>query len=102
MNVTEHLLVCLAEECAEVQQAVAKTLRFGLDDGYPDSGTTNAEDIAREIVDLLAVVELLEESGCIVLDNSPAARERKQAKVRRFMDYARGRGTLMRNEAEQP
>ena len=54
MNKTEHLLACLAEECAEVQHAVAKALRFGLDDGYPGAASTNAQDIAREFADVLA------------------------------------------------
>lgn len=36
MNTTEHLLVVLGEECAEVQQNIAKALRFGLDDHHPD------------------------------------------------------------------
>jgi len=44
MNRTEHLLVCLAEECAEVGQAVAKALRFGLDDGR----TRTLEEVGRE------------------------------------------------------
>jgi hypothetical protein len=32
MNITEHLLATLAEECAEVAQATSKALRFGLDE----------------------------------------------------------------------
>lgn len=32
MNATEHLLVCLAEECGEVAKECSKALRFGLDD----------------------------------------------------------------------
>jgi len=48
MNKTEYLLVCLAEECAEIQQAVDKALRFGLDVGFPGGKTTNAQDISRE------------------------------------------------------
>ncbi len=36
MNKTEYLLVCLAEECAEIQQAVDKALRFGLDVGFQE------------------------------------------------------------------
>jgi hypothetical protein len=47
MNRTEHLLVCLAEECGEVIQSVGKALRFGLDHGYSDRTTTNAQDIAH-------------------------------------------------------
>lgn len=31
MNKAEHLLTCLAEECAEIQQAVSKALRFGVE-----------------------------------------------------------------------
>ena len=65
MNKTEHLLACLAEECAEVQHAVAKALRFGLDDGYLGAASTNAQDIAREFADVLAVVEMLEEDGAL-------------------------------------
>jgi len=31
MNRTDHLLMCLIEECAEVQKVATKTLRFGFD-----------------------------------------------------------------------
>jgi len=44
---TEHLLVCLAEECAEVGQAVGKALRFGLKDSPPEGGLPNDEYIVR-------------------------------------------------------
>ena len=52
MTETEHLLVCIMEEAAEVQQAAAKCLRFGLEHGYEDRETTNAEDLAFELDDL--------------------------------------------------
>ena len=48
MNRQQLLLVQFAEELSEVQQSIAKALRFGLEDGYPNSTTTNAEDIAQE------------------------------------------------------
>jgi hypothetical protein len=102
MNTTEHLLICLAEECAEVQQAVSKALRFGLDDGYPDSGATNAQDITRELTDLMAVVELLEEEGVLEWPHSPEARETKKAKIRKFMEYARDRGALYTRDGAGP
>ena len=70
MNNTEHLLTCLMEECAEIQKAAAKALRFGLDDHAPDSGSTNADDISTEIIDLLAVIEMLKEENIISVINS--------------------------------
>lgn len=42
MNQAENLLVNIAEECAEIQQAVAKALRFGLKNHHPDD---NPDDI---------------------------------------------------------
>ncbi|TWH48526.1 hypothetical protein [Sporomusa sp. KB1] len=92
MTETEHLLVCLAEECAEIQQAVGKALRFGLQDNYKDS--TPAEDIARECCDLIAVIEMLEEAGIIKKTGTIQAIEQKKFKVRYYMEYAREHGTL--------
>lgn len=97
MNKTEHLLACLAEECAEVQHAVAKALRFGLDDGYPGAASSNAQDIAREFADVIAVVELLEEAGALERPTDTNAIERKKARVVEYMLYAEQRGTLMPN-----
>jgi len=98
MNKEEHLLVCLAEECAEVQQAISKALRFGLDDGYPNSTTTNADDILDEIKDVIAIVEMLEEYKVI---NRTASIERaikkKKEKVTRYMEHAKFTGALVDN-----
>lgn len=94
MNKTEHLLVCLAEECAEVQQAVTKALRFGLTDGRPQSTATNAEDISAEFSDVLAIIELLEEEGVLSRMSDIHAVDRKKARVREFMAYAKVQGTL--------
>ena len=88
MDRIEHLLVCLAEECAEVQHAVAKALRFGLDDGYPGAASTNAQGIARELCDVLALVEMLEDAGVLERPTDTHAIERKKAKVMAFMEYA--------------
>ena len=97
MNKTEHLLTCLMEECAEIQKATAKALRFGLDDHAPNSSSTNAEDIAAEIIDLVAVIEMLREENIIpsICDNdSKIAIEQKKEKVKKYMNYAKERGTL--------
>lgn len=96
MNRTEHLLACLAEECAEVQHAVAKALRFGLDDGYPGAASTNAQDIAREFIDVLAVMEMLEESGAIERLLDPQAIDRKKDRVNEYIEYAARRLAVCR------
>lgn len=98
MNKTEHLLTCLAEECAEVQQSVTKALRFGLDDGYPGTDRTNRGDLANELTDLFAVLEMLEDDG--ILERRGSMRkeiDQKKAKVCEFMRYAEQRGTLAPN-----
>jgi hypothetical protein len=96
MNKTEHILTCLIEECSEIQKVAAKALRFGLDDHAPDSEISNSEDIALEICDLIAVIEMLENEKIIpktrLLDSSLL--EAKKKKVNKYMDYAKERGTL--------
>lgn len=92
MNKTEHLLVCLAEECAEVQQAVAKALRFGLDDGY-EPGRTNAGDIMKELDDLIGVAEMLQDERALKNFNRAGIAAKKE-RVFRWMKYAEERGTL--------
>ena len=100
MNRIEHLLTCLAEECAEVQQAVAKAQRFGLDDGYPGTDRTNKGDLENELTDLFAVLEMLEDDGILTCGESRRkAIDRKKAKVCEFMRYAEQRGTLTPNAA---
>lgn len=95
MNQTEHLLTCLSEECAEIQQAVAKALRFGLLDGYPGSNTNNAQDIEQEIAELFAVVDLLREQGITTQpEGARAIHAAKRHRVLEYMDYARKNGVL--------
>lgn len=102
MNRTEHLLSCLAEECAEVAQRVSKALRFGLDEVQPGQPHTNAQRIGQEFHDLLAVVEMLEEEGSLDRPTDTHAIERKKAKVLAFMEYAEQCGTLTPNAQDQP
>jgi hypothetical protein len=97
MNTTEHVLICLAEECAEISEQcakvavrVSKALRFGRDEVQPGQLLTNAQRIAAELADLLALAEMLEASGVI----SRADVDRKREKVRHFMHYAEQCGAL--------
>ena len=103
MNTTEHLLTCLAEECAEVAKECGKALRFGTDDKITmdpkgprgTEGPTNAEKIAAELCDLFAVAQMLTDKG--VLPGPWYSAEKANAKKRKvesYMDYARRVGAL--------
>jgi hypothetical protein len=93
INETDHLLACLAEECAEVSQRVMKALRFGIDEVQPEQALTNAERIVNELTDLLAVVAMLEERGIIGRGKAEAFAA-KRIKVKHFMKYAASIGAL--------
>ncbi|BCB28403.1 hypothetical protein SKTS_32890 [Sulfurimicrobium lacus] len=93
MNREQYLLVCLAEECAEVAQRVSKALRFGLDEIQPGQKLTNSQRITQELNDLAAVAEML------IADKSIDGLQRgavdaKKAKVKAFMAYSVQCGTL--------
>lgn len=95
MTRLDHLLVILMEECAEVQYATSKVLRFGLDDHPPGGGPTNGERLIRELVDLGAVVGMLEEEGAI--SDAPGAdrwADEKERKVEEFLRYSAERRRL--------
>ena len=97
MTKNEHLLVCLAEECDEVGQNVAKALRFGLGSYHPADPrrATNAELIVRELVDLIGVAKILSRRGLIadfkITDEAIAFKEEK---IERFMENSRASGAL--------
>lgn len=92
MNKTEYLLTCLTEECAEIQQATTKALRFGLNDDYKE--ITPSDAIVLECNDLLAVVELLVEEGAIKDIGQREAINKKKEKLLKFMEYSRERNLL--------
>lgn len=62
-----ELLNCLQEECAEVIQAISKIKRHGFLSKHPfiENSLTNQEHLMKELGDVDAVRQLLEESGVI-------------------------------------
>lgn len=93
MTRTEHLLVILMEECAEVAQRASKALRFGLGEVQPDQAETNAERLALEVDDLGAVAKMLRDAEAL-RDGDPFARQFKREKVEKFLRYSAECGTL--------
>ena len=101
MTRTEHLLICLAEECNEVAQRVNKALRFGLTDIQEGQELTNRQRIRLEVNDLLGVLDMLIGEGILHGPNVVALDEcdgialmRKQEKVTRYLAYAKKHGAL--------
>ena len=100
MNIQEHLLVKLAEECAEVIHAVSKALNFGLNDGYPGTDRTNVLDIYIEILDVVAIIDMLNNynTGLPVLNVTQLADHEhiftKYAKVTEYIKYAKDKGII--------
>jgi hypothetical protein len=81
----EYLLMCLAEECAEVTQIASKTFRFGQHDTQPGRSDYNCTRLAYEIGDVLGIVDMLRECG-IVIDEEIIA-EARASKKRRLMEF---------------
>lgn len=95
MNRQEHLLTCLAEECAEVAQRVSKALRFGLAEVQPGQPLDNAERIVEEVRDLWAVVEILQDEGALpIIGISTKDVNAKRDKIERFMSISLKNGVL--------
>ena len=73
-EILEELLIILMEECAEVTQKASKILRFGTTAGGGN------EALARELGDLICMIELLQEYGVVskieLNENSKAKREK--------------------------
>lgn len=97
---TEHLLICLMEETAEIAESAlkvssiaGKTLRFGLDEVDPGRAEkrTNMQRLSVEINDFLAVVEKLDRINGLIQRNLV---DKKHEKLDRYIRYARDCHTI--------
>lgn len=94
MNREEHLLTIVMEEAAEVAKAAAKALRFGLGNISPE-GRTNAEAIVEEMIDLKAVMQMLQYGGSLPLaQNMPRKLVAKTQKIEKFLLVSKEKGRL--------
>lgn len=96
LNKIEYLLTCLIEECSEVQKEACKAIRFGLTDFNPNipGAKNNAENLVQEYVDLSAVFGMLTDEEVLPMTDFELMYDRKTAKMEKYMEYAKTRGTL--------
>ena len=85
----EYLMVVAMEECAEIQQAISKALRFGMDNYNPNdpNKTTNEESILTEYYQLRGVFAMLFDSGILHGIDADSYRSIMADKIRRVKSY---------------
>lgn len=92
MTRLEHLLVCLIEECSEVQKEASKALRFGITDKYKERKRP-CDALSQELVDLFAVVDMLEEEEDSLFNlRTSEFLKMKKDKVEKYILYSKNRG----------
>ena len=82
-NIPEVLSI-LQEECAEVIQAVSKVQRFGVLAHHPHRTTTNKQELEEELGDLLAMIEILTQTGYLDQANIQLATQAKADKLKQY------------------
>lgn len=97
MNLEQNLLIQLMEECAEVQHACVKALRFGLHDSAPYAETNNLFAIRRELGDLLGVLQVINDTTEISTEIPPAWVSAKISKIEQYLRHSRELGILDEN-----
>lgn len=97
MNKTEHLLIILSEECAELSKQISKALRFELDDIEPKQELTYRARIISELADIIGAARLLVDENIIVFPGEDLI-EAKKLKVQKYIEYAKNQGTLEKLE----
>ena len=86
----EEVLALLAEECAEVIQAIGKILRHGAHSTHPDSpyGPSNARMLEDELGDVRAARWLCQKYGIISEIREKEAADRKIRKVDKYLHHS--------------
>lgn len=98
MREIENLCIVAMEECAELQQALSKSLRFGFDNYNPDTPEkTNKVDVLNEYYQLVGVMEMLIDSGWVgrfSQENIEAIKQKKRCMVSDYKELSKAFGTI--------
>lgn len=93
MNNEQYLLIKLDEECKEIGMVASKSMQFGLNSN--DNGKlliTNKEHLFKEINDLLATIEMLNEECDLGFSPCKEAIAAKKEKIKKYRDISRNLG----------
>ncbi len=82
-----EMLALASEECCEVGEAVGKALRHGLNECHPDGGRDNIDNVARELGQVAAVVEMMLQLGVLDRIEVEAGIEEKWEKVGDYLHH---------------
>lgn len=98
MRKNEYLALVAMEECAEIQQALSKALRFGFDDHHPSrADETNEEQLLTEFYQLTAMIEEMQNRGIIAgfaQEKIEQVKQNKIEKVYKYMEYSKANGLI--------
>lgn len=87
MNRQQYLLLKLAEEASEVAQMALKTAQFGFDEKLAGQPYSNQERLEQEVVDLFAILHMLQEEFGFWDGVNDTLEERVKAKVEKVNKY---------------
>ena len=94
LTLQQFYLTKLAEECNEVAQIALKTQQFGLDEVWRVQGSSNKERCHEELNDLMAVIEVLNESHGLQFVPDRKQIEAKKEKMLKYLKYSQGLGMV--------
>lgn len=99
MNKLQYHLLKLAEECSEVAKAASKSSMFGFSSTDPtsDSFETNEEQLEKELIDLFATVQILQQKYGFNFNPTQERVQVKKEKIGHYLEACIKLGTV-RNE----
>ena len=83
---TERLDI-LAEECAEVIQAVSKIKRHGYESCHPNGGPTNRRMLEKELGDVRLAEYLVIEAGDVQPDKIKQSEDDKYHSIKKYLHH---------------
>lgn len=78
---TQEALNLLQEECAELIVEISKCRRFGIDSVHYKTGIKHADQLAQEVGDMLALIDILVDQGIFDIATLDQAKEAKITKL---------------------